>query len=50
MAGELPAELARFARRLGFVAQHYNRGTVQQLEYHLQQASRQQQGFLVILT
>ncbi|CAE7730608.1 unnamed protein product, partial [Symbiodinium sp. CCMP2456] len=32
--GELPAELAKFARHVGFVAQHYNFGTLEQLKQY----------------
>ena len=33
--GELPSTLARFARQLGFRAQHYNHGTMEHLAEHL---------------
>ncbi|OLP87424.1 hypothetical protein AK812_SmicGene31349 [Symbiodinium microadriaticum] len=32
--GELPAELAKFARHVGFLAQHYNFGTLEQLQQY----------------
>merc|ERR1740129_513842 len=34
--GEVPAELARYARTLGFSAQHYNHGDADSLGQHLQ--------------